>query len=77
MAKKEVKQANVEMPAIVYKSSAQSANEKTYSFVISEEQSAFIKKYRKTINFSETFRQYLDSIMQTVSKEESKPNKEQ
>lgn len=66
------KQANVgkEQPAIVYKSVAQSASEKTFSFTVTQEQSAFIKAHRKTINFSDTFRKYLDSIMQTVNKDE-------
>ena len=70
MAKQKQKETNVGTPAIVYRSSAQgNTNEKTYSFVISEEQSAFIKAHRKTINFSDTFRKYLDSIMETVNKE--------
>jgi hypothetical protein len=74
MAKKE--QANVEKqepekkPAIVYRASAQGTTEKTFSFTVNETQSAFIKAHRKTINFSDTFRKYLDSIIETVGKEE-------
>lgn len=70
MAKQEQANVGKEQPAIVYRGSAQSTSEKTFSFTISEEQSAFIKAHRKTINFSDTFRKYLDSIIETVNKEE-------
>jgi hypothetical protein len=70
MAKQEQTNAGKEQPDIVYRGSAQSTSEKTFSFTISEEQSAFIKAHRKTINFSYTFRKYLDSIIEIVNKEE-------
>ena len=56
--------------AIVYRSVSQTAKEHVYSFTISQEQSDFIKAHRKTINFSDTFRKYLDSIIEAVKKEE-------
>ena len=59
-------------PVIVYrqKSEAQVSKEKTFSFIVTDEQSAFIKVQRKDINFSTTFRNYLDSIIETVNKEQ-------
>lgn len=69
MAKQEQTNVGKEQLAIVYRSS-QSTSEKTFSFTLSEEQSAFIKAHRKTINFSDTFRKYLDSIMETVLEDE-------
>ena len=49
---------------IVYRSMpAEAKKEKVYSFTVTEEQAQFISMYKKEINFSATFRQYLDSIM--------------
>jgi len=59
-------------PVIVYKETVQAKSEKTFSFTVSEEQSAFIKAHRKTINFSDTFRKYLESIRHTVEEPKSK-----
>lgn len=49
-------------PAIVYRSVAQAQKEHVFSFTITPEQAQFVKTHRKEINFSETFRKYLDSI---------------
>ncbi len=50
--------------AIVYRSMpAEVKKEKVYSFTVTEEQAQFISMYKKEINFSATFRQYLDSII--------------
>lgn len=70
MAKQEQASLGKEPPAIVYRGSSQGTPDKTFSFTITQEQSDFIKAHRKTINFSDTFRKYLDSIIETVNKEE-------
>lgn len=54
--------------AIVYRSMpAEAKKEKVYSFTVTEEQAQFISMYKKEINFSATFRQYLDSIIAQYS----------
>ena len=54
-------------PAIVYRSVPETVKEHVYSFTLTQEQAEFIKTHRKEINFSETFRQYLDRIIQEHS----------
>lgn len=58
-------------PQIVYRQTAKDSKlEKTFSFTISDVQSEFIKTHRKQINFSETFRKYLDSIIDMYNKQD-------
>ena len=54
-------------PAIVYRSVAQKTKEHVYSFTLTQAQAEFVKTHRKEINFSETFRKYLDSMIQAHS----------
>lgn len=55
---------------IVYRSMQESTKEHVFSFTITPEQAQFVKAHRRGINFSQTFRNYLDSIVVTVSKQE-------
>jgi hypothetical protein len=63
----ETKQAQ---PAIVYRSVAQAQKEHVFSFNMTQKQAEFVKTYRKEINFSETFRKYLDTIIAAHSPEQ-------
>ena len=80
MAKQKQKETNVGTPAsehteIVYrKSSPQGNKERTMSFTITEAQAEWVKNHRKEINFSQTMRNYLDSVIATYN---AQPNKEQ
>lgn len=60
-----------EKPEVVYrqKASEQGTTQKTFSFTITEKQSEFVKAHRNEINFSETFRNYLDRMMETNKKQ--------
>ena len=50
-------------PAIVYRGIPATTKEHVFSFTITPAQAEFVKIHRKEINFSETFRKYLDSIV--------------
>jgi hypothetical protein len=54
-------------PAIVYRSVAQKTKEHVYSFTLTQAQAEFVKTHRKEINFSQTFRKYLDTVIQAHS----------
>ena len=54
-------------PEIVYRSVAKKEQEHVFSFNMTPAQAEFVKTYRKSINFSETFRKYLDSMIQAHS----------
>lgn len=56
-------------PVIVYRSIPETMKEHVYSFTITQEQAQFVKAHRKEINFSETFRKYLDSIIDELKKQ--------
>ena len=59
----EVPETKQAQPAIVYRSDAKKEQEHVFSFNITPAQAEFVKTYRKSINFSETFRKYLDSVI--------------
>ncbi len=47
------------------KAGEQGTPQKTSSFTITKKQSEFVEAHRKVINFTETFRNYLDRIIDT------------
>lgn len=50
-------------PVIVYRGVSMAQKEHIYSFTLTPEQAEFIKAHKKEINFSETLRVYMDSVM--------------